>query len=150
MNYETVGNNIKKYRKHKKLTQAQLAAIIEKSEISVRKYEKGDVQIPNNVLDKIAKALDINLSNLLPIDDYDDQEFELEKSIEWFEDAGYSIAQQDDMDLERNELILEDEDGKSYNLSPQEIIRIVEDSKKQADKLRDNLIIEFIKSAMRK
>lgn len=60
MNLDILGKNIKKARKEKKMTQQKLAEKIHKTESSIRKYEKGIIQIPNDVIEKIAIALDIS------------------------------------------------------------------------------------------
>lgn len=66
MNFADVGLRIKNARKHKKITQQELAKTIGKTESSIRKYEKGLVEIPYKVLEQIADALDINVSDLIP------------------------------------------------------------------------------------
>lgn len=60
-----IGKKIKKYRKLKKLTQKQLANQIEISEMSIRRYERGERQPTVDVLNLIANALDIDTSELL-------------------------------------------------------------------------------------
>lgn len=65
IDYKKIGEKIKKSRSEKKITQKQLAELIEKTESSIRKYEKGLIQIPGDVLEKIAKVLDISLFNLI-------------------------------------------------------------------------------------
>ena len=55
-----IGDMIAKARKEKKMTQQKLAEKIHKTESSIRKYEKGIIQIPNDVIEKIAIALDIS------------------------------------------------------------------------------------------
>ena len=45
-NNTITGNNIKKYRKIKKITQAELANSTGKSLSTIQKYEAGDVTIP--------------------------------------------------------------------------------------------------------
>lgn len=65
MGNETVGKRIKKWRKLKKITQEQLACKIEMNVKSIQRYEKGNVKIPIDVLNNIAKALEIKLDNLL-------------------------------------------------------------------------------------
>ena len=73
-NNKTIGNNIKSYRQKKGITQKQLASLIGKTESSIQKYEAGKVEIPRNVLFKIAKQLDcsfiqingINSDDFLP------------------------------------------------------------------------------------
>lgn len=61
---EVIGKNIRKYRKNNKLTQSELAKKIGRTESSIRKYEKGIVKIPMSLLEKIAEAFDVKLSNL--------------------------------------------------------------------------------------
>lgn len=59
------GDNIRKYRKLKKLTQKELANIIEKSVRMVQKYESNEVTPSLEVLDDIAKALDVERWDLI-------------------------------------------------------------------------------------
>lgn len=65
MNNVLVGLNIKKARKAKKMTQKELATKIGRVESSIRKYEKGDVEIPTSILEQIAKILDTSLLSLI-------------------------------------------------------------------------------------
>ena len=53
------GELIKKYRKEKKITQKQLASLIGKAEITIRKYESGALVPPLETLYSIAKVLEI-------------------------------------------------------------------------------------------
>lgn len=64
-----IGMNIKKYRKGK-FTQQELADKIGKTESSIRKYEKGLVTIPLDVLNRIAAALEVKVADLMGISDY--------------------------------------------------------------------------------
>lgn len=59
-----IGKRIKRFRKGK-MTQKELADKIGKAESSIRKYEKGLVTIPLDVLQDIAAALDISPSELM-------------------------------------------------------------------------------------
>jgi transcriptional regulator with XRE-family HTH domain len=54
-----IGENIKKYRKEKKLTQKELADKSKVSEISIRKYESGDRNPKIEAVTKIATALEV-------------------------------------------------------------------------------------------
>lgn len=76
-----IGANIKKYRKEKGLTQQQLADLIGKSTIGVRKYEANDIKISLGsslaryengtrepkigTLNEIAKVLDVSIQELI-------------------------------------------------------------------------------------
>ncbi len=65
MDYKAIGKNIYTYRKAKRLTQKQLGEKIGRAESSIQKYEKGDVEIPNSVLQAIADALDVTYIRLV-------------------------------------------------------------------------------------
>lgn len=71
MNKSTVGMNIKKYRKLKKLKQKELAEMIGYTESSISKYEQGLIQIPNTVIDLISKALDVSPLEILGADEWE-------------------------------------------------------------------------------
>lgn len=64
MDWSVVGQMIKQQRKSKKITQLELANLIGKTESSIRKYEKGLVNIPVEVLKLIAKKLEISVYDL--------------------------------------------------------------------------------------
>ena len=67
MDNKAVGLKIKEYRKKKKLTQKELAQLINRTESSIRKYEKGLIEIPNSILEKIAHVLEVNISDLIDV-----------------------------------------------------------------------------------
>lgn len=66
-----VGSQIKIFRKIKKLTIDDLAKMINKSKSTVSKYESGEIAIDIVTLSDIAKALNINIINLI---DYEENE----------------------------------------------------------------------------
>ncbi|MFQ9979302.1 helix-turn-helix domain-containing protein [Clostridium cadaveris] len=61
----TLGQNIKKYRKQKGLTQSELAEIIDLKSITIRKYESDDREPSIDILNKIAAALGVTIGKLL-------------------------------------------------------------------------------------
>lgn len=65
MDNKEIGFKIKKYRKEKGMTQRELGNAIGRVESSIRKYEKGEVEIPVSVLQQIAVVLGIDLSFLM-------------------------------------------------------------------------------------
>ena len=69
LNDNKIGMNIKKYRKGK-FTLQGLADKIGKTESSIWKYEKGHITIPLDVLNRIATALEVEVSDLMGISDY--------------------------------------------------------------------------------
>ena len=60
-----IGDNIKKARNNKKITQKQLGKLIGKSDRTIQKYEKGDITPPIAVLDQIAIALGVPQHELI-------------------------------------------------------------------------------------
>lgn len=63
-----IGENIKKFRKERGLTQKQLAENINKSAITIRKYEANDINTPIDVLGEIAHVLNVDVADLLSED----------------------------------------------------------------------------------
>ena len=63
------------------MTQAELANLINRSESSVRKYEKGLTEIPHSIIEKIANILGVSLADLLGIGSIAEQGLELAKQI---------------------------------------------------------------------
>lgn len=60
-----LGQRISAIRREQQLTKVQLAFEIGTSESSIRRIEKGQINIGINKLRKIAKALDTSISQLL-------------------------------------------------------------------------------------
>lgn len=65
LNLKAIGNNIKKHRKSKSLTQAQLAEIIDISTIHMSHMETGSVSMSLECMIKICDSLDITPDDLL-------------------------------------------------------------------------------------
>lgn len=70
--YSYIGKRIKVLRNSSNLSQKDLAARIGKAESSIQKYEAGKVQIPVDVLEKIAIVLNTDVFKLMAMN-YDDQ-----------------------------------------------------------------------------
>lgn len=81
MDKSIIGMNIKQARKEKKLTQIQLAEQIGKHESSIRKYEKGLTDIPNEVISKIADVLEVSTAELLGIPTINERVKEVRKRL---------------------------------------------------------------------
>lgn len=61
----TIGENIKKYRKMKNITQKQLSLLINKGIRTLQKYENGDITPPIKVLNDIAWALEVPVKDII-------------------------------------------------------------------------------------
>lgn len=91
MRFGDVGARIKEKRKEKKLTQAQLANAIGKTESSIRKYEKNLVEIPSEVMNRIAIALDTSVSYLDGIDMIQTDVKKIKALSTLLEEQGFSV-----------------------------------------------------------
>jgi transcriptional regulator with XRE-family HTH domain len=67
-NVKEIGNNIKTYRKLKKLSLLELGNMIFKSKGTISKYEKGSIALDIITLMEICNALDIHITQLLEND----------------------------------------------------------------------------------
>lgn len=86
----SIGKNIKQLRKQKKLTQKELAEKAGISEISIRQYENDKRNPKIEQVDKIAKALNVHIVDIM--DDYTFEEYQ--KTSEYKEDLKYESALQ--------------------------------------------------------
>ncbi len=62
---ESLGDNIRKIRKKKGLTQMQLAVKIENHEQNIGRIERGEVNPTASMLYQIAQGLDVELKELV-------------------------------------------------------------------------------------
>ena len=62
---EQIGQNIKMFRKKKKLTQKELGIQSGVAEISIRQYEGGKRRPRVDILERIARVLDVSMDTLL-------------------------------------------------------------------------------------
>lgn len=60
-----IGENIKQFRKNKKITQKELAEKIGVTDSAITKYEKGDREPNIETLNKIATALGVTINDLV-------------------------------------------------------------------------------------
>jgi transcriptional regulator with XRE-family HTH domain len=77
-----IGDNIKKYRKLRGLTQIDLSKLIEKSVSTIQKYESNSVKPDINTIKNIAQKLDTSMSSIIG----DDDELEFQAHIEGYAD----------------------------------------------------------------
>ena len=91
----TIGENIKRIRKEKGLTQKQLGDLCNPpmADSAIRRYEIGKANPKMETLQKIAAALNIKLSELVPISDTLDWAVEkIEENRIIRDDSGLSAA----------------------------------------------------------
>lgn len=106
-----IGENIKKYRKEKNITQKELAEKINKNIRTIQKYEAGKVEnIPYLVVDDIAKALQVPINELYTPDNKTINEFKQDISsaddqtlIKELTERGYVVSRPLEKNIEEVE-----------------------------------------------
>ncbi|MFR3728392.1 helix-turn-helix domain-containing protein [Lacrimispora sp.] len=89
MEKSLIGDNIRKFRKEKNLTQKQLGDLLDMSEVMIGQYERGDRNPKIDTLRRIAKALNVELYDLADWSQYSTEDF--------IEDFTLSIDEQNEM-----------------------------------------------------
>ena len=102
----TIGENIKKYRKLNGLSQEVLGELIGKSARTIQRYEKGEINIPSNVLEDLSKIFRIDIIYFLE----QEAENKLSIAIEQLEDLGFTVHQ-DEHDEIYDKIALNSPDG---------------------------------------
>lgn len=103
MNNLKIGENIRFYRKQKKLTQKELALKIGKTESSIRKYEKGLVEIPLSTIEDIAYSLNVPVEKIYTFSENSsaENEFNIIDTIidacDFIEEANYEFDENNNL-----------------------------------------------------
>lgn len=84
--YDILGQNVKRIRSRMKLTQEQLATRISLTRTSVVNIEQGKQHPPVHILLDLAKALDVEIQDLIP----NEKEYTGNSRLEEFIPAGVS------------------------------------------------------------
>lgn len=97
-----VGENIRRIRKEKGLTQKELGELCGMYESQIRKYELGKANPKKETLDKIAKALKVDILSLFGIDlvmkerkvaiQEEAKKRKIDKIISYLENNGYGVT----------------------------------------------------------
>jgi transcriptional regulator with XRE-family HTH domain len=139
----SVSEAIKKARKSKGLTQKDLGNLLGVSEVMIGQYERGVRNPKIEMLSKIAAALNVPLTSLLP-DDLASEEHEREfrKACEVLDDAGFFI-EQDEKDSERGVFqICHHEHGTVAVESEDYIINLVKQVVTDSISIQDEYIVK--------
>ena len=86
-----IGENIRKIRKEKGLTQKELGELLGRTQRTVQGWERGEVKPPKTVLEKLSEVLNINVRCLIEGEN-------LEESIKSF----HALTPCDDADIVEN------------------------------------------------
>ncbi|EDS76438.1 transcriptional regulator, MerR family [Clostridium botulinum C str. Eklund] len=86
-----LGEKIKKYRKLFKLTQEELAAKLEISKHTLSKYEQNQRKPNIEMLNKIAKALDVTVNDLMEFEELKKEVTSIEETENLLNILGYEL-----------------------------------------------------------
>lgn len=80
-----IGKKIKEFRKNKKITQSEIAQMLNISRVSYIQYENGKRDIPFSLLPEICEILEIKISDLDSLFQYSDLDFQIFDFTERYE-----------------------------------------------------------------
>lgn len=91
------GDKLRKERRKKGMSQKELGYKLGVSQAMIAQYEKGDRNPKKETIEKIAKALDVNVVSLVGYEDYCDMIVERKENafIEYLSSIGYEIEYSD-------------------------------------------------------
>lgn len=112
---EKIGQEIKKHRKKAGMTQKELASKIGKTESTIRKYEKAQIEIPINVIDSIASVLKMTPFELIGVAYFDMEVENLTEELKkhsafdkYLSELGYSLSEFQDIKFREEDIELMD------------------------------------------
>ncbi|WFD09970.1 helix-turn-helix domain-containing protein [Tepidibacter hydrothermalis] len=142
---ENISANITKHRKINGLSQKDLADIVGTKPSTVSSWEQS-VSTPNaEMLFEICKIFKITVDEIYGVDE-DETEYKFMKSIQYLEDAGFEVDQ-DDKDREYNEYqICHFDFGTITVMHQQDLIDLVDKIIKDGEDYKERYIIDRIKT----
>lgn len=138
----TIGENIRKYRKQKGLTQKELGDLCGINEVQIRRYELGGKNSNPKIetIQKIALALDVNVYDL------DDTVIDIRKSENWFnslkKELNQAISKQEEIFEKLSSEELSQEEVSKYAKQLRELIIQEDFAENQIDTLKKQIKYE--------
>lgn len=147
MNLLNIGENIQKLRIKANLTQAQLAEYIGVSQSAIYYWEKGKREPNTDTILKLVEIFHITLDELYGFE-IDTTEERFKKACEWLENAGFELSAPNENDFFQKYSIDDFEHGTICKMDKVEIIDIVESCVKDANEIRDEIAIKYIRKSI--
>ena len=119
----SIGENIRKIRKQKGLTQKKLAELSGLNEVTIRSYELGKFKPKIETIQRIANALDVTIGDL--DDGYMEMKAQNEKAHNLLYQLQYLLKDIQTSDKTDNEKLIETEKIESLIHDTQNLIRII-------------------------
>lgn len=142
-----IGENIQKLRIKANLTQAQLAEYIGVSQSAVYYWEKGKREPNTETIKKLVDIFHISLDELYGFE-IDTTEERFRKACEWLENAGFELSAPNENDFFQKYCIDDPEYGTICKMDKIDIIDIIENCVNDANEIRDEIAIKFIRKSI--
>ena len=146
----SIGANIQYYRKRMNLSQKELAEKLGYSTGTIQQYELDKREPKFEKICEIATALDVKPYMLYGIYEMDETEEKFIKACDWLEKAGFELSKPDENDFYQKYSINDPERGTICKLDKMDIIQTVEKCVNDANEIRDDIAIRYIKKAILK
>lgn len=139
-----IGENIQRLRIKANLTQSQLADYIGVSQSAVYYWEKGKREPNTETILKLLNIFHITLDELYGIE-IDTTEERFRKACEWLENAGFELSAPSENDFFQKYSINDSEHGTICKLDKNDIIDTIENCVNDANEIRDEIAIKYIR-----
>ena len=140
---DNISRNITMHRKSCKLSQKELAEQLNTKPSTVSSWEQG-ASTPNaEMLFEICRIFKISMDEMYGIDE-DQTERQFLRVVQYLEDAGFSI-EQDEKDQEYDNFQICNESGTVDIMQKQNLIDLVESVIKEGEEYKEHFIIDKLK-----
>lgn len=140
-----IAKNIVKFRKSIPMTQKEFAKRLGVTQSRVSNWEHGTNSPDIEMLFKICKIFNISIDEIYSVDE-DETEYKIMKSIQYLEDAGFEVFQ-DEKDAERNEYqICHPDFGTITVIQQQDLINLLDKILKDSTEYQERYIIDRLKT----
>ena len=146
----SIGTNIQYYRKKMNLSQKELAEKLGYSTGTIQQYELDKREPKFEKICEIAIALNVKPYMLYGVSEIDDVEEKFIKACDWLEEAGFELSKPDENDSLEKYYIDDSEHGTICKMDKHDIIQTVEKCVNDANEIRDDIAIRYIRKAILK
>lgn len=144
------GNKLYELRRSHKLSQKELANKLGFAQASIGYWEKEQRTPSIEAVKSIADFFHVSVNELYGIEEPDTIEERFKKACEWLEDAGFELSSPDQDDFFQKYSIDDSEHGTICKMDKIDLIDLIESCVNDADKIRDEIAIRYIKKAILK
>lgn len=146
----SIGENIQYYRKQKGLSQKELAEELGCATGTIQQYELDKREPKFDMIKNISEILTVKPYLLYGIEEPDPTEERFSKACEWLEEAGFEVSAPNENDPFQKYSIDDFEHGTICKMDKLDIIDLIESCIEDANQIRDEIAIRYIKKEILK